>query len=58
MLNYANTNHIKIDVQKNVSSVLSKRLNVVTKFNTSYNSHTAFKVLNLDSFHLDPGKVL
>lgn len=57
MLNFACTNRIKIDVQKNVSSVLSKRLNIVTKFNPAYNAHTAVKVLNLDTFHLDPGKV-
>lgn len=55
MLNYANTSQVKIDVQKNVSSVLSKRLNILTKFNSAYNSHTAVKVLNLDRFHLDPG---
>ncbi|CAG9765494.1 unnamed protein product [Ceutorhynchus assimilis] len=42
VLNYANTNSIKIDVQKNVVSVLKKRFDSGTR------------VLNLDRFHEDP----
>ncbi|ENN74378.1 hypothetical protein YQE_09035, partial [Dendroctonus ponderosae] len=42
VLNFSNTYDIKIDVQKNVSTVLNKRF------------HPTSKVLNLDRFHDDP----